>query len=264
MDNGIFQALLYLFIVLFATTAGALTGMGGGVIIKPILDMLGNFDALSISMLSSITVFSMASVSVFGHRRRGKRLEGKIVAPLAVGAAIGGMAGDWLVSLFAVRHSGPTITVVQNAVLALLIAGIFMYMRNKDKVRKLNKAGIIAPAVTGAILGVLASFLGVGGGPINAALIIFVFGFETSTATVCSLVIIWFSQAAKLVSAAMTGGFGECNLTMLPPMIIGALCGGIFGGRLQSKMGEAAIDRAFNVMQGLIFVLCIWNIVRNI
>ncbi len=36
--------IIYFLLTLFATSVGSLTGMGGGVIIKPIMDVMGDFD----------------------------------------------------------------------------------------------------------------------------------------------------------------------------------------------------------------------------
>ena len=55
---------IYFIITLFATTICSMTGMGGGVIIKPIMDVVGNFNVQTIGVIASITVFSMALVSV--------------------------------------------------------------------------------------------------------------------------------------------------------------------------------------------------------
>jgi len=73
-------------VALAATTAGALTGMGG-VIIKPGLDGLGHYDVRSVSMLSAITVFSMAVVSMVTmlRKERGGDVPKAVVIPLAVG-----------------------------------------------------------------------------------------------------------------------------------------------------------------------------------
>lgn len=41
-----------------------MTGMGGGVIIKPAMDFIGTYNAQTIGVISSITVFSMSIVSI--------------------------------------------------------------------------------------------------------------------------------------------------------------------------------------------------------
>ena len=55
------QLVIYFLLALFATTVGSLTGMGGGVIIKPLMDVLGDYDVQTIGITSSITVFSVST-----------------------------------------------------------------------------------------------------------------------------------------------------------------------------------------------------------
>ena len=52
------QYIIYFLLSLVATTIGSLTGMGGGVIIKPLMDVLGDYDVQTIGVVSSITVFT--------------------------------------------------------------------------------------------------------------------------------------------------------------------------------------------------------------
>ena len=54
------QYIIYFILALLATTVGSLTGMGGGVIIKPLMDVFGGYDVQTIGVISSITVFTMA------------------------------------------------------------------------------------------------------------------------------------------------------------------------------------------------------------
>ena len=58
------QNFIYFLVALFATSLGSISGMGGGVIIKPFLDAFGQFDAATIGVLSSVTVLTMALVAV--------------------------------------------------------------------------------------------------------------------------------------------------------------------------------------------------------
>ena len=76
-------AILYFFIALICTFAGAITGMGGGVVIKPVLDMLGDFDSASIGALSSITVLAM-SITTFA-RQVGKKRKISIAKLIVLG-----------------------------------------------------------------------------------------------------------------------------------------------------------------------------------
>ena len=59
-----------LFIIAFlACCIGAISGIGGGVILKPLLDAFTSYDAANISTLSAFTVFAMALAAGTAHLR---------------------------------------------------------------------------------------------------------------------------------------------------------------------------------------------------
>ena len=79
---------------------GAICGIGGGVIIKPLLDVFHIAEVGTISFLSGCTVLAMTSYSVAKSKLSGEcKVELKTVIPLAVGAAIGGVLGKWIFGL---------------------------------------------------------------------------------------------------------------------------------------------------------------------
>lgn len=257
--------LIYFLLAIFATTVGSLTGMGGGVIIKPLMDILGDFNVQNIGIVSSITVFSMALVSVGKQIKAKTEIPFKMAIPLAFGSVAGGIIGekllDFIVDTFKVND---IVTVVQNCVLTFLILLVFLYMKNKQKIKGKELKGIPVSVAVGIFLGVCSSFLGIGGGPINVALIIYLFSVSTKTATVCSLVTILFAQISKLTTVAFTTGFSGFDLSVAPVMIIGAIMGGFIGASLNKKCKESTVEKAFNCVQLLVLGITIFNIVRNI
>lgn len=261
---------VYFLIALLATTAGAMTGMGGGVIIKPLLDLLGDYDAATIGVLSALTVFVMSLVSVAKQMLKKTKIVLKIAVPLALGSVVGGNLGNKMFSglLSAFQNSeaaSKNVTVIQNAVLALLIAVVFVYMLYKDRIAGFHLKGILPSLLAGIFLGVCSSFLGIGGGPINVALLIFLFSFDTKTAAVCSIITILFAQLSKVGSILLSpGGLFAYDLSMLLPMAVGAVAGGFLGSKCNIELPERVIDRMFNGVQVLVFGLCIFNMVRNL
>lgn len=256
--------LIYFIIVILATTLGSMTGMGGGIIIKPVLDLLGHTDAASISMLSSITVLVMAAVSLWRQRRSADKPERTIALPFALGAVLGGSLGSLGLNALLADAASSGVTVVQNIVLAVLVAATFLYMLNKGRIQSRRLKGVIPSAAAGLILGAISSFLGIGGGPINVVLIIYLFSLTTKTAALCSLLSILLSQASKLLLTLFLGGFAGYDLSMLPIMLAAAIAGGLLGGTLNKRMDEKATDRLFNMVQILVFCLCMTNIWRNL
>ena len=252
------------FLVSFlASTAGAICGIGGGVIIKPLMDVMHHFDVETIGVLSSITVFAMSIVSVGKQIAQKAKIDFGTAIPLALGSVAGGLLGQWMLKLIVASAPKNLVTVVQNAVLSVLILAVFLYMRNKSHIKSMSLHGLAPSVLVGVFLGICSSFLGIGGGPINVALIIYLFGYDTKSATVCSIVTILFSQISKLGSVALSTGFAVYDLSILPVMVVGAIAGGFIGASLSKKLQEQTVDRAFNAVQLLVLALAIVNIIRN-
>lgn len=259
------QELIYLMLAVFATTVGSLTGMGGGVIIKPLMDVLGDYNVQTIGIISSITVFSMALVSVTKQIKAKTKISFETAIPLAIGSVIGGFIGERILSYIVdVLGINGIVTVIQNIVLSILIFCVFLYMKNKNRIKGKALKGVFSSLAVGVFLGICSSFLGIGGGPINVALIIYLFSVNTKTATVCSLITILFAQISKLATIALTTGFAEFDLSVAPVMIIGAICGGFIGASLNKKCKEETVEKAFNCVQLLVLTITIFNVVRNL
>ena len=94
------QVIAYFIISLLASIAGAICGIGGGVIIKPSLDLFHLDSVATISFLSGCTVLAMSCYSVTKSMRSGEsKIDLKIGTPLAIGAAIGGVVGKQMFSI---------------------------------------------------------------------------------------------------------------------------------------------------------------------
>ena len=259
------QYVIYFLLALGATTIGSLTGMGGGVIIKPLMDVLGDYDVQTIGVVSSITVFTMAIVSIFKQLKSKTLIPFNTAIPLSIGSIVGGFVGQKVLDFIVDKLNVNSIaTVVQNIVLAILILGVIIYMKNKHRVKSRSFNGIPVCLAVGIFLGFCSSFLGIGGGPINVALIIYLFSFDTKTATVCSIVTILFAQISKLTTTALTTGFAVYDFSVVPLMVIGAVMGGFIGASVNKKCSEKTVEKAFNAVQLLVLAITIFNVIRNI
>jgi len=256
--------LLYFGISLFSTTIGAITGMGGGIIIKPVLDMLGDFDVGSISMLSSITVLGMATVSLGSQLKTEVRPSISMLLPLALGTVGGGIVGSILLSKILLVFRESHVTITQNAILIILIFFVFYYMRKERALAQVRERKILFTMAIGVFLGITSSFLGIGGGPINVAIIVYAFSYTTQMAAWCSLFSIMLSQGAKIVFTTFMNGFSGYDLSMLPFMMLGGIAGGIIGGKVRIKVNSQVASRLFNAAQVIVLIVCITNIYRNI
>lgn len=256
------SACIYFLTAAAATSAGGLTGMGGGVIIKPVLDMLGDFPPAAIGVMSSFTVLVMSIVSTWKNFRNGVDIKVKTVVTVALGSVAGGLAGQKAFDILSSSlYSSIAIVMTQNIILLAVVTVILVYMKNKDHIRSKCLSGLVPVFFSGLALGVISSFLGIGGGPMNVALFIYLFSYNTKSAAACSLITILFAQISKLTLAAAVGDFAEVDWMLLIPMCVGAVAGGYIAGSISKHVTDRFVDRAFNVIQVVVMFICAVNII---
>lgn len=88
------KVILYVVVILLANTIGAISGMGGGVIIKPALQIFNWDSVLTINFYSSVAVFTMAVSSTWKQIKAKNAINKTCVVGLSLGSILGGIAGD--------------------------------------------------------------------------------------------------------------------------------------------------------------------------
>lgn len=254
--------LLFWLISFGASIAGAICGIGGGVIIKPVLDAFGVLSVSTISFLSGCTVLAMTCYSVFKSKMSGESLiEMRTGTPLAIGAAIGGVVGksmfQVLSNLFADKDM---VGAVQAACLLVITVGTLVYTIKKDQIRTMQVKNLAACVMIGLVLGIFSSFLGIGGGPINLVVLFFFFSMDTKTAAQNSLYIILFSQITSLLNSIMTRTVPEFSVWLLVLMVIGGILGGMSGRIINKKIDSRVVDKLFILLMAVIIGINIYNI----
>lgn len=258
---------LIFFIVCFgASVVGAICGIGGGVIIKPVLDSFGVLDVSAISFLSGCTVLSMTTYSVVNNRVSGNtNVTKKTGLPLAVGAAAGGLLGKWLFSYVkSLSDDLNRVGAVQASCLLIVTIGTLVYTIHKDKIKTYQVENSLVCISIGIFLGVLSSFLGIGGGPINLIVLFFFFSMTTKAAAENSLYIIFFSQAASLLSSVVTGSIPDFAAGELILMVAGGIAGGICGRSINKKIESCTVDKLFIGLMVVMIIVNIYNIYKFI
>lgn len=256
------QILFFLAVSFCASVAGAICGIGGGVIIKPVLDLFGWASVSTISFLSGCTVLSMTCYSV-GKSISAKenKIQLRTGTPLAIGAAVGGVAGKQMFGVMETWFADPnTIGSVQAACLALLTLGTLVYTLKKQSIRTFRMQNPLACILIGLFLGICSSFLGIGGGPINLVVLYFFFDMDTKTAAANSLYIILFSQVTSLFSTLLTHSVPAFDPVCLVFMVLGGILGGMAGRRVNQKLDNRAVEKLFVGLMGVIILISVYNI----
>lgn len=251
--------LIYAAIILVATTLGAFVGLGGGVIIKPVLDFIGQESRMQVDFLSSVAVFTMSVVSTGKAIRNKIELKKSIVVFIAAGSIAGGFLGSYIMDLLENCFENINMRCVQAFTLAILLVFVCFYVGKQRKSFHIKNP--VAIVLVGLLLGFTASFLGIGGGPINVAVLTLFFSMNVKVSAVYSVAIIFFSQLSKLITIFVSDGIAPYThqwktlLFILPAAILG----GIIGSKFNRKFDDKIIRKIFIAVMILLVVLNLYN-----
>ncbi len=255
-----------LLVALTTSVIGSICGIGGGVIIKPVLDAMNIMSVSAISFLSGCTVLAMAVVSVSRSVLGGRAKINLRTTPfLGLGAAAGGILGKMLFS--AIRSAAGNeelVGLVQAVLLALVTVGTFVYMsrNNAGKIRTKRLKSPLVSLFIGFSLGVISSFLGIGGGPMNLAVLAFFFSMDPKEAATNSLCVILISQTASLGQTFLTGSIPTVAPLHLICMCLGGILGGLLGQQINRKLDNRHVSKLFDLLMVVVIGVCIYNICR--
>lgn len=254
--------LLLLLICTAATTIGALVGAGGGVIIKPVLDMLELMPVKTASFCSGCTVLCMSLVSLLCTRTSGVKLQVKTSTPLAFGAVIGGFVGKAILEMLAKGHGSNVLGGVQAFFLALITCGVLLYVCHKDSLRSLHVQSIPLCSLIGFVLGVISSFLGIGGGTSNVAVLFYFFSMDAKEASRNSIYIIVFSQLASIATALFTHSVPAFEWIELLGMIAGGISGALISAAISRRLDTKGVEKALKALLVVMIGVNSYNLLK--
>ena len=253
-------------IALLTSIVGSICGIGGGVIIKPVLDAMNIMSVSAISFLSGCTVLAMAVVSVGKNLRNGQVPINRRTTPaLGVGAAVGGVVGKLLFNAIKSYAGNESLVgMVQALVLALItvLTLVYMLLEKGGRIHTRRLDHLAVSVVIGLVLGLMSSFLGIGGGPINLAVLSFFFSMNTKEAAINSLCVILISQIASLLQTFATGSVPAVSPLFLCAMIAGGIVGGLVGQTINKRLNAGQVGRLFNVLLVVVTAISLYNAFR--
>ena len=254
----------YIILILISFSAsviGSICGIGGGVIIKPVMDSFQIFSVSTVSFLSGCIVLSMAAYSVVCSRLSGScSIDSKRSGWLGLGAAVGGIAGKQLFEIIAEFTAGSErIGAVQAAVLFAITFATIIYTLNKEKIRSKKTESPALCCLIGLGLGMMSAFLGIGGGPINLVVLYFFFSMDTKTAAQNSLYIILISQFVSLLATVASSEIPKIPLWLFVAMVCSGIFGGAVGRSINKQISAKNVNRLFIGLLCVIMLVCCYN-----
>lgn len=256
--------ILYSVIIFIACTLGAIVGIGGGVIIKPLLDFIGIHSVETVSFISTCAVFAMSISSSIKHIKAKTETKPKIVLLVSAGSIFGGIIGNEIFDLVLARFNSDLVKGIQAVIITAFILFVIIYVNSKN-IRSFEIKNPAAIVFTGLLLGLLSAFLGIGGGPINTTFLVLLFSFTLKESAVYSVAIIFFSQLSQLITIFINNQFTPFK--EYTPIIVAAMAvsviGGIIGSQLNKKLSNKSITKIFSAVLIIVALINIYNAVAG-
>lgn len=261
------MGLIFFLVSFLASIIGSICGIGGGIIIKPTLDILGVLSVETISFLSGCTVLSMSVASLLKGKNGIKNEIKLLVAiPLAIGAILGGIFGKRTFILLESylsneNYVGLIQSIIMSIILIFTIYAIF-HLKRGSKFQRMFKDNILMTTIIGFILGLISSFLGIGGGPMNIIILTIFFLMPARVAALNNLFIIMFSQLSSLSYLIITNRLPEFNILILILMVVGGVLGGVIGSNYRNKISNEIIEKLFTKAMVVVLLINIANAIK--
>lgn len=249
-------------VIFLACTVGATVGLGGGVIIKPILDSMSFCTVDVVNFISSCAVFAMSISSIVRHKIQKTKFDKKLALLVSLGAVIGGFLGNRIFD-FALSKIGNDRIVTVQAILIMLFVGFAVFYINKKNPKTFHVKNPVGVIMTGLTLGALNSFLGIGGGPINITALFLMFSLLVKDGAVYSICVVFFCQLSNLLTLFATNRFAPYKdyVFIVVLGLIAAVVGGLCGSTLNKKLSEKTVRIVFTCVMACVFAMNVYNAV---
>lgn len=212
---------------------GSMIGLGGGVIIVPVLSALGLPPTMvASSSISAVLSNAVASTASYARQRRIAYKTGMALGLLSVPGAV---LGSFVTELAAPDEF--------HAAFAVVLAGSGAYVLLKPLLSRGSgrEPGRMSMILAGAIsfaVGIMSGLFGIGGGIVFMPLLIIVLGMDIKRAAPTSQMMLLFSSSAG-VAAHYALGHADPGPALY--LAAGAFAGGMIGARVSRRVGEGPL-----------------------
>ena len=241
---------------------GSLVGIGGGLIIVPVLSTLMGYDikvAIAASLIGVIATSVSASPRFLASGIADRRLGVFLLVATAAGGLTGGVTGSYVDGRVLAIAFGTLLLLVALQMLRGIRGGhsthravtaedttdglISSYREPTTGEQVGYRARRLGPgAAISFVAGNVSGLLGVGGGVINVPTMNVVMGVPLRVATTTSTYMLGATAAA---SAMVNAASGRLDPLIAAPVALGVLLGSRFGARLSMRASQDALRLVF-------------------
>jgi len=228
--------ILLLFIGAIGAFVSGLVGIGGAIIIFPMLlfiPPLFGIDTITPHLASGLTAaqvfFSTLSGSI--SQRSNPDTNRQLIVPMGIGILLGSIGGAYGASLFDARIINIVYTVL--AILAVML--MFVKIRSEKTKTHFNPVLLF---VTAALIGFLSSIVGAGGAFIIVPVLLTLFRAPFRSVVASSIIIAFISSSGTFLIKAVTG---DVDFVLMIPLVITSLIMTPIGTRVSKKTNQSIL-----------------------
>ena len=228
-----------------------LLGGGGSILTVPALVYLVGLSPQAAVTASLVIVGANSAMGAFMHRSQGT-LNWKVALVFGgTGMAMAYLAAGWSKAL-------PPTTLMMVFAVLMLVVGLFMMLKPTPLGNDEGGRGWLITVLTGAGVGVLTGFLGVGGGFLIVPALVMLVGLSMRQAVGTSLVVIAMNSLAGFLGHLQGP---PIDLQVVVIFVAAGLAGALVGTRLTRIVHPEHLRKAFAVF---VIGLAIFLLVDNL
>ena len=218
---------------------GSMIGLGGGIIVVPVLTFLG-FPPTAAASNSLFAALSNAIASTISYSKQ-KRIE------YSIGWRLGllSIPGTVLGAIISTDAAPNIFKILFGLVLVASAVYIFLRKRIKRSDKQLSKQMIVLAVGASFFAGVISSFFGIGGGIIFVPLMVVGMSIAMKRAAPTSQMILLFASLSGVITHSL---LGHPDFLQAGFLAIGSFIGGLVGARLSVEIKERYLQILVSVV----------------
>jgi uncharacterized protein len=224
-----------------AGALGAMFGIGGGVLLVPVLVLLFKIplaEAIPASLACVVASSCGAAATFVENRLSDLRLALVLELATVTGAVAGGIAAGFIAASAVALLFGLFTVYVGSQ---MLWARAVLAERSRQGEFRNLRLGLSGSFVAGG----LSALLGVGGGPLKVPLMSYGMGVPFKVAAATSNLMIGVTAAASVTIYALRG---TLQLGLVAPLVVGVLLGAGLGAKVMLRAPTAILKRLFGLL----------------
>ncbi|MCV0430314.1 sulfite exporter TauE/SafE family protein [Nitrosopumilus sp.] len=222
-----------------AGVLGSMIGLGGGIIVVPVLTFLG-FPPTTAASNSLFAALSNATASTISYSKQ-KRIEFSLGIKLGLLSVPGTILG----AIISTDITPDVFKILFGFILIASAAYIFLRKKIETKEKVISKQMMIFAIGASFFAGIISSFFGIGGGIIFVPLMVVGMGMMMKKAAPTSQMILLFASFSGVIVHSL---LGHPDFLQAGFLAIGSFIGGLVGARLSIDIKERYLQILVSVV----------------